>query len=201
MTHNNYVLERRNVLDNTNTLNNYNSQKISTRRLVFCSLFAALLCISAYLSIPTPLPMAPKITLINFVLFIIALLFPVTDSFLIVLVWFLLGLVGIPVYIGGGAGIGYLLAPYGAYTWAFPIVSIILPLIRGKKYNRIRYTICALIGVVIIDGIGMIYLKSTMNYNWLMAFTTGFLAFIPLDVVKAVIAAQIIPAFNKAINY
>lgn len=172
---------------------------ISTKELVICSLFAALLCISAYLSIPTPLPMAPKITMVNFVLLLIALLFPVHESFMIVMVWLLLGIVGIPVFIGGGAGVGYLVAPYGAYTWAFPVVALILPLIRGKRYNRIRYTVCAVIGVVIIDIIGMLYLMHAMNYNPATGFSLGFLPFIPLDLVKAVVAAQIIPAFKKVI--
>ena len=69
-------------MDNTNISTNSKSL-ISTKRLVLCGLFAAILCISAYLSIPTPLPMAPKITLMNFMIFLIALLFPVTESFLI----------------------------------------------------------------------------------------------------------------------
>ena len=173
---------------------------MSTKTLVVCALFAALLCISAYISIPTPLPMAPKITMINFVLFLIALLFPVYESFLIVLVWFLLGTVGLPVFIGGGAGIGYLIAPYGAYTWAFPIVALVLPLIRGKKYNRIWYTVCAVIGVLIIDVIGMFYLMHSMNYDLATGFAMGFLPFIPLDLVKAIVAAQIIPAFRKVME-
>ena len=173
---------------------------ISTKKLVICALFAALLCISAYLSIPTPLPMAPKITLLNFVIFLIALLFPLNESFLIVLVWFLLGAVGLPVFIGGGAGIGYLIAPYGAYTWAFPIVAIVLPLIKGKKYNRIWYTVCGIIGVLIIDLIGMFYLMHSMNYNLATGLATGFIPFFPLDLVKAVVVAQIIPAFKKVIE-
>ncbi len=173
------------------------SDSISTRRLVTCALFTALLCISAYLSVPTPLPMAPKITMINFVLFLIALLFPLKESFLIVFVWFLLGIVGIPVFIGGGAGVGYLVAPYGAYTWAFPLVAIILPLIRGSKYMRIRYTIAAIIGVLVIDLIGMFYLMYMMNYNLATGIATGFIPFIPLDLLKAIVAAQIIPAFKK----
>ena len=183
-------------MDNTNITNN-STQRLSTKRLVLCSLFAALLCISAYLSIPTPLPMAPKITMMNFMVFLIALLFPVTESFLIGLVWFLLGVVGLPVFIGGGSGIGYLIAPYGAYTWAFIAVFIILPLIRGKKYNRAWYTICGIIGVLLIDIIGMFWLKHSMNYDLKTAFLTGFIPFIPLDLVKAVAVAQIIPAFRK----
>lgn len=181
-----------------NTFNQPQSkQLLSTKRMVICALFAALLCVSAYLSIPTPLPMAPKITLMNFVIFLIALLFPVTESFLIGLVWFLLGVVGLPVFIGGGSGIGYLIAPYGAYTWAFPIVLIVLPLIRGKKYNRIWYTICGIIGVLTIDVIGMLYLQHSMSYDLKTAFLTGFVPFIPLDLVKAIVVAQIIPAFKK----
>ncbi len=186
-------------MDNTNVIKN-SSANISTRRLVICALFTAILCIAAYMSIPTPLPMAPKITMINFVLFLIALLFPLKESFLIVLVWFLLGTVGIPVFIGGGAGVGYLVAPYGAYTWAFPIVAIILPLIRGQKYNRLRYTVAAVIGVLVIDLIGMFYLMYMMNYNLATGLATGFIPFIPLDLVKAVIAAQIIPAFKKVMQ-
>ena len=172
---------------------------ISTKRLVICALFAALLCISAYLSIPTPLPMAPKITLLNFVVILIALLFPVQESFLIVLVWFLLGCVGLPVFIGGGAGVAYLVAPYGGYTMSYPIISIVIPLIRGSKYNRIWYTISSIIGIVLIDIIGMFYLMHAMSYNLVTGFTLGVAPFIVLDIIKAVVAAQIIPQFKKVI--
>ena len=113
---------------------------LSTKRMVICALFAAILCVSAYLSIPTPLPMAPKITLMNFVIFLIALLFPVTESFLIGLVWFLLGAVGLPVFIGGGSGIGYLIAPYGAYTWAFVVVQ--QKMVYNLCYNWCPYYRC-----------------------------------------------------------
>ncbi len=36
-----------------------------------------------------------------------------------------------------------------------------------------------------------------MSYDFKTAFLTGFIPFIPLDLVKAVVAAQIIPAFKK----
>ena len=175
-------------------------QSNKTKRLVVSALFAALLCIGAYISIPLPIPGAPHITMVNFVLLLIALLFNVGESFLIVAVWMLLGIVGIPVFIGGKGGIAYLIQPWGAYTWAFIVVAILLPLIRGKSYNRIRYTITAIIGVVLIDLIGMFYLMAMSHYNFMTGFTMGFLPFILLDLVKAVVAAQIIPAFKKVIK-
>ncbi len=183
-------------MNNTNEIRT-TTGTLSTKRLVICGLFAAILCVSAYLSIPTPLPMAPKITLMNFMVLLIGLLFPLSESLLIGFTWFLLGIIGLPVFVGGGSGIGYLIAPYGAYTWAFPIVLALLPLIRGKEYKRIRYTICAVVGVVVIDVIGMLYLMAVMHYNLQTAFLTGFVPFIPLDAVKAVVVAQIIPALRR----
>lgn len=175
-------------------------QSNKTKRLVVSALFAALLCIGAYISVPLPIPGAPHITMINFVLLLIALLFNVGESFLIVAVWMLLGIVGIPVFIGGKGGIGYLIQPWGAYTWAFIVVAVLIPLIRGKSYNRIRYTISAVIGVIVIDIIGMIYLMAMSHYDLVTGFAMGFVPFIVLDLVKAVVAAQIIPAFKKVLN-
>ena len=74
------------------------------KSLVILALFAALLCVSAYISIP--LPNGSHITALNFVVTIIALVFPLQQSLLISLVWLLLGAVGVPVFIGGGAGVG-----------------------------------------------------------------------------------------------
>jgi biotin transport system substrate-specific component len=169
----------------------------SVQRLVTMALFAAILCVSAYISIPLPLPGAPHITMQNFVILLIALLFPSLDAFLIILVWMILGVIGLPVFIGGGSGIGYLLTPYGGYTMVFPLVGLLLPLIRGKVYNRLRYTLAAIAGALLIDIIGMLWLMAASHLTLSAAFLTGFVPFIPLDIVKTVIAAQIVPAFRK----
>ena len=58
----------------------------TTQSLVMMAIFAAILCISAYISIPIPVPGAPHITLLNFVILLIALLFPLQQSFFIILV-------------------------------------------------------------------------------------------------------------------
>ena len=164
----------------------------TTQSLVMMAIFAAILCISAYISIPIPVPGAPHITLLNFVILLIALLFPLQQSFFIILVWMLLGVVGLPVFIGGGAGTGYLIGPWGGYTATFILVAVILPLIRGKKYNRIRYTLSAIVG--------MFWLMAQNHLNLQSAFLIGFVPFIPLDLVKSIVAAQIVPAFKNIIK-
>ena len=146
----------------------------TTVELVMMAMFTAILCASAYLSIPTPLPNAAHITLLNFMIILIALVFELRDS-----------------------GLGYLFGVFGGYTFSFIIASIVVGLIKGQKYKRLKYTIVAIIGVVIIDIVGMIWWKFNGNLTWKVAFLSGFVAFIPLDLVKAVIAAQLVPLFKR----
>lgn len=172
----------------------------TTKRLVTMALFAAIICISAYISIPLPLPGAPHVTMQNFVILLIALLFPSMDAFLIIAVWMLLGMVGLPVFIGGSSGIGYLFLPYGGYTVTYPFIGLLLPLLAGKKYNRLRYTLVAIIGALLIDALGMFRLMAVNNLTLEAGLLTGFIPFLPLDLLKCIVAAQIVPQFRKIIR-
>lgn len=171
--------------------------KFTTVELVMMAMFTAILCVSAYLSIPTPLPNAAHITLLNFMIILIALVFELRDSTIIIALWMILGAIGVPVFIGGGSGLGYLFGVFGGYTFSFIIASVVIGLIKGKKYNRLTYTLFAILGVVLIDIIGMIWWKFNGNLTWKVAFLSGFVAFIPLDLIKAVVAAQLVPLFSR----
>lgn len=175
-----------------------NEQLFSTKSTVKMAMFAAILCVSAYISIP--LPNGSHIAFLNFISTLITLIFSCSQAFCITLIWMLLGMVGLPVFVGGQAGMGYLMSPWGGYNFAFLIVAILLPLIRGKKYNRIRYTIASLISVIIVNLIGTVWLMIANHSSFLSAFMIGFVPFIFLDVVKAIIAAQIVPAFRRIIS-
>ena len=177
---------------------NQNNSTFTTQNLVMMALFAAVLCVSAYISIP--LPNGSHITFLNFIITLIALLFPLSQSVMIIVVWLLLGIVGVPVFIAGNAGLGYLIGPLGGYSIAFLIVGILIPLFRGKKYNRIRYTIVSVISVILVDLIGMVWLKTLNGMTWKAAWIAGFFSFILLDIVKAVVAAQVVPAFQRIVK-
>lgn len=172
-------------------------QAFSTQTMVTMAIFAAILCISAYISVPTPFPGSPHITMLNFMILLIALLFPLSQSFLIILVWMLLGAVGIPVFIGGGAGFGYLAGPWGGYTVSFLLMPFLMAPLRGKSYHRVRCTVTAVVGALAIDLVGMIWLMIHNHLNLQAGFLTGFVPFLPLDLVKAVVAAQLVPAFRR----
>lgn len=171
---------------------------LSTHSLVTMAMFAAVLCVSAYISLP--LPNGSHITFLNFVTTLIALVFPVGQAFLIVLVWVLLGLIGVPVFIGGNAGIGYLFGPLGGYSASFLLIAVLVPLLCGKKYNRVRYTVISVFSVILVDLVGTIWMMILSHMSFQAAFIAGFLPFIVLDLIKAVVAAQIVPAFRRVVN-
>ena len=83
--------------------------KLSTRCLVIMAMFTAVLCVSAYITIT--LPNGSHLTVLNFIITIIVLAFPIRQALAIILSWLLLGIIGVPVLAGGNAGIGYILGP------------------------------------------------------------------------------------------
>lgn len=178
-------------------------QNISTSAMVLMAMCTAVLCVSAYISIPLPVPGSPHITMVNFVILLIALLFPARQAVVIVAIWMLLGIVGIPVYIGGLSGIGYLASAWGGYTVAFPVTVLVVALVRGERYERRRYTVAAVLGVIVTNFIGMCWLKyfGIEGYDrWATVFAAGFVAFLPADLVKAFVAAQIVKSFRVVLK-
>ncbi len=171
--------------------------KFTTLEMVTMAAFAALLCVSSYLSIPNPLAGGAKLTLLNFVVMLIILVFSLRDSFTIIMLWMILGLVGLPVYVGQQSGPGYLFGLYGGYVLSYIVVTILIGLIKGKKYNRIYYTILAIVMAVLVDLIGAAWWKFMGDISWASALTMGFAGFIVFDIIKAVVAAQIAPLFQK----
>lgn len=162
------------------------------------AMFSAILCVAAYLTIT--LPNGSHITLLNFAILLVALIFPARQGFCITLVWLLIGAVGIPVYAGGNAGLGYLFGNYGGYILGLLITPVIIPLLSGQKYQRIRATFAAIFSVIMVDALGMIQWMLLAHLGIQEAFVAGFLSFIILDLVKAIIAAQIAPALRLAIH-
>lgn len=167
----------------------------STTTLVRIALFTAMLSISAYISIP--LPNGTHITILNFILTLISLVFPLSEAFLIGFLWLLLGLCGIPVFVGGQAGPGYLFHLYGGFSFALLSITVLLPLLRGKTYHRLRYTIVSCLAMIFVDAFGSLWIMVLSGCSIQAAFLTGFLPFILLDFVKAFLAAQLVPAFRK----
>lgn len=95
---------------------------MKTRNMVLCALFAALMAICAWISIPTG---GISFTLQTFSLFLALLVLGGKWGSVTVLVYLALGAIGLPVFSGFQGGIGALVGPSGGFFFGFMLTCIL----------------------------------------------------------------------------
>lgn len=116
---------------------------MNVRNMVKCALFAALMSICAWISIPVG---NMVFTLQLFGIFLTLLVLGGKWGTLSVLLYLLLGLVGLPVFSGFKGGIGVLLGPTGGYLPGFLLCGLIFWLITAVKGSPILGLCAGLLG-------------------------------------------------------
>ena len=136
-------------------------------RICVVALFSALICILSPIAIPLgPIPVSLSI---NVVLLSAMLLGPAGSSCAI-LVYLLLGAIGLPVFSGGMAGLGVLFGPTGGYIWSYLPMSFLSSILYRKLfYPRLRKK-CSLPTLLVwgvlsgLPGLILCYFLGTVQY-------------------------------------
>lgn len=118
------------------------NKKLTTYQMAVTALMAAALCVLGPLSVPIG---AIPISLSNFVICLTAWLLGPKFGTLSVAVYLLIGLVGVPVFSGYGAGIAKLAGPTGGYLVGY----LLLAFIGGLFIEKSK-------GQPVISGIGLV---------------------------------------------
>jgi biotin transport system substrate-specific component len=166
------------------------ADKISTKGIVYASLFGALTAAGAFIVIP----MAPvPITAQTFFLNVAAILLGGPLGSISQFIYVMLGVVGIPVFAGGKAGLGVIFGPTGGYLLGFIIAAFVIGSVnRMKKSAGIFWHIFSMaIGMMIIYSLGSFQLSLVAKMSFHKAFVVGVLPFIPGDIIKILLAAII----------
>jgi biotin transport system substrate-specific component len=170
-------------------------------RIAFTALFAALTAAGAFIAIPIgPVP----IVLQNLLALLSGLVLgPVLGSAAVGL-YLLAGLLGFPVFSGGGGGIARFAGPTGGYLVGYLLAALAAGLIAGRpkanasvKVFQPRIIIAVIAGFLVIYVPGLTLLKTRLNLDWIKILMTGFIPFIPGDVVKGIAAILIAPRLRR----
>ena len=168
--------------------------KTKTYDLAYIAIFAVLIAICSWISIPMTVPF----TLQTFGVFMAVGVLGGKRGSLAVLVYILLGAIGVPVFAGFSGGLGILLNNTGGYIIGFLFTAVFLAYFRGEKYSFKRYALLGcVIGIPLIYVFGVVQLKLITGMGWDKAIMTGALPFIPLDIVKCLAAAVIAGPINR----
>ncbi|MHB8163677.1 MAG: biotin transporter BioY [Methanoregula sp.] len=104
-----------------------------------------------------------------------------------VLLYVILGVLGLPLFHNGMAGIGVLLGPSGGYLIGFIFAALITGLAWENKSRVIRIGgIIAATAAIYLFGVT--WLIFSLQLGFIPAVVTGVLPFIPGDVIKAAAA-------------
>lgn len=180
-------------------------KKFTVKTIVLCAMFAALCCATAPISIP--LPGGVPITLQTAAVFLAALLLGPLYGFVAVLVYVLLGAVGLPVFAGFSGGIGSLVGMSGGFIMSWPFAAFLAGFIYFKfgrnKKGVVKYAemiVAMLLGSVVIYVVGLTQFIFLTKMSIQASLLACMVPFIPGDLLKMVLVAIIVPVLEKAMK-
>ncbi|MFB6367552.1 biotin transporter BioY [Paenibacillus elgii] len=175
--------------------------KLTLRGIVFSALFAALVVLFGFISIPlgfTPVP----ITLQTLAVMLAGGLLGARYGFLSMALIVVLTAIGFPLLHGTG-GLGVLLGPTGGYVWMWPICALLigwlLPRIRirGVWGYAAAFLVIELFGSLLQYVSGVPWLAYVTGMSLSKAMVAGCYPYLLGDAIKAAAATLIIASVRQ----
>lgn len=171
--------------------------ELTKGRQLSCMLaFNVLLIASSYIQFPLPFSPVP-VTAQTMAVLACGLFLGPTLGVLTVMVYILEGLLGLPVFAGGAAGIARLFGPTGGYLLGFIGAAYLVGLLSAKTqsmgYGRLTSVLA--LGTVCIFIPGLAVLSTFVPGDMLLKM--GLLPFLPGAVVKLAILSTALSAYKK----
>lgn len=167
------------------------------RSVAFAAAFVALLAASSYVSVTLPFTDVPFTLQVLVVLLAGAVLGP-RLGFIALILYLLLGAVGVPVFAGGSAGLGAIIGPFGGYLIAMPFAALVAGLLCREGY--LRSVIGMLAALIVVYMGGAMGLHFFQGVNWQRAVVLGVLPFIGWDALKVLAGAALASPLRQVIK-
>lgn len=178
------------------------STRSKTLNMIYIALFAVLIAICSWISIPTTVPF----TLQTFGVFVTVGTLGGKRGSLSVLVYLLLGAVGIPVFAGFRGGIGVLLGTTGGYIVGFLLSALVMwgmEKLLGRKTWVLALSM--VLGLVVCYAFGTVwfmtvYARSTGAIGLGTALGWCVFPFVIPDIVKIILALLVCKRLARIIK-
>ena len=169
-------------------------KKLKVLDMAYIAIGAVLIAICSWINIPTQVPF----TLQTFAVFFVLMLLGGERGTISIIIYILLGAVGVPVFAGFSAGIGILFGNTGGYILGFIFIGLIYILFtRVFKMKNIFFKVLALvIGLAICYAFGSIwfmhiYIRDSGEVGLFAVLGWCVFPFIIPDLIKMALAVII----------
>jgi biotin transport system substrate-specific component len=139
---------------------------LKTKEIILCGMFAALIAVGAFIKLDIPLPLyTMHFTLQWFFVLMAGFLLGEKLGSISVLVYILIGLLGVPVFAAGG-GLTYIFRPgFGFLLGFIPAAYFIGLLSRKMKCNSaLKMIVPAAVGEIVYYTVGAVYFYMIKNF-------------------------------------
>ncbi|WP_100065358.1 biotin transporter BioY [Miniphocaeibacter massiliensis] len=181
---------------------NLSINKLKTKDLTFISIFIAIITICSWISIPITIPF----TLQTFAVFVTVDLLGTKRGFLAILLYILLGIIGLPVFSNFKGGVSSIIGPTGGYILGFLFTAIVMGIlieILPKRNISLIFSMVLSLLVCYVFGtmwFMFFYTKSSGSITIFKALSLCVFPFIIPDFVKIGLASIIIIKLKNKIN-
>lgn len=181
------------------------STRLRTVDMVYIAVFAVLMAVCAWITIPMPKPFV-QFTLQTFAVFLALGVLGGRRGLYVTIVYLLLGAVGVPVFSGVRGGLGVLLDTTGGYIVGFVAAALIYWLVTAWLGNALwSRAIGCVLGLAACYAFGTAwYLTVYTRANGALSIMTALgwcvFPYIAWDLLKIVLALALTPRLSKFLH-
>lgn len=171
---------------------------LKVKSMVKISLVTALICIIAPFSIPIgPIPISLSLIIIYIGLYALK---PV-EGVISVLLYIIIGLIGLPVFSGFTGGPGKLAGPTGGFILSYILIAVIVGNAVNRTDKRFYHGLYMFLSLAISYLLGTLwFLFIVKGYTFVSALTLCVFPFVPFDLIKIAIALILGPIIRNRIR-
>ena len=168
----------------------------STISLVLCALFAALMAVGAWISIP--MSSGISVTLQLLAIMTCASLLEPAQAALAVTAYELIGMAGLPVFSNFQAGPGVLLGVTGGYLIGFiPAAFLTSLIIRRRGRELWKQAIAMVLGITVCYAFGSVWFMVSLHRTLGQTLALCVIPYLPFDAIKIALSVALSRALYR----
>lgn len=167
--------------------------KLNVKSMCLCSMFSVLIAIGAFIKVPVSIV---PITLQTLFVVLAGIILEKRVALISVLLYIIIGLIGLPVFANGG-GIAYVLQPSFGYLIGFLVAAYFIGAFSKKAKDLVQLIMISIIGMLIIYIVGVGYFAFIQHFYYGVDFTLDwliyylFIVYLPGDLLSCLVAGWI----------
>lgn len=159
---------------------------MKTRNMALIGLFAAIICICAPFSVPIG---AVPISLATFAVYLAAVVLGAKNGTIAVVIYVLIGIIGLPVFSGFQGGIARVIGVTGGYIIGYiPCAFIAGVIIEKFSDKKTAYFAALVLGTLVLYAIGTVWFMLQSGNDLKHSLSVCVIPFLIGDIIKISVA-------------